>query len=44
MILIGVFTATLTSILVGNESEEIDELRKELSEKIDDLKKSMDSK
>ena len=42
MILVGVFTATLTSILVGNESEEINSLKDEINNKMNKLDKKID--
>ena len=43
MVLIGVFTATLTSLFVGEHSEEIKELQEELVKRLDRLSERMDS-
>ena len=43
MVLIGVFTATLTSLFVGEHSEEIKELQEELVNRLDRLSERMDS-
>ena len=42
MILIGVFTATLTSILVGNESEAINTMKEEINIRMNKLDKKID--
>lgn len=43
MVLIGVFTATLTSLFIGEHSEEIKELQEELVKRLDRLSERMDS-
>ena len=35
MILVGVFTATLTSLYVGEESEELQRYQEEMNERLD---------
>jgi len=42
MILIGVFTATLTSILVGNESEAINTMKEDINIRMNKLDKKID--
>ena len=42
MIVVGVFTATLTSILVGDESDEIKSLKDEINNKMNKLDKKID--
>ena len=42
MVLIGVFTATLTSLFVGEQSEEIERLQDDLSMKIDAIAERLD--
>ena len=42
MILVGVFTATLTSILVGDKSEEINAMKDEINNKMNKLDKKID--
>ena len=42
MVLIGVFTATLTTLFVGEQSEEIEKLSQLISEQISDLSKKVD--
>ena len=42
MILVGVFTATLTSILVGDESEEINAMKDVINNKMNKLDKKID--
>tara|TARA_B100000686_G_scaffold188271_1_gene194989 strand:- start:1085 stop:1345 length:261 start_codon:yes stop_codon:yes gene_type:complete len=37
MVFVGVFTATLTSLFVGEQSEELERLQDELGEKIDQV-------
>jgi uncharacterized coiled-coil protein SlyX len=37
MVLIGVFTATLTSLFLGEQSEEIEKLQEELGVRLDRL-------
>ena len=42
MVLIGVFTATLTTLFVGEQSEEIEKLSQLISEQIRDLSNRID--
>ena len=42
MVLIGVFTATLTSLFVGEQSEELEKLQEELSQRIDQLSEALE--
>lgn len=42
MILIGVFTATLTSLYVGEDTDELEELSENIDTKISDLQKQID--
>ncbi|MED5448175.1 MAG: potassium channel family protein, partial [Planctomycetota bacterium] len=37
MVLVGVFTATLTSLFIGEQAEEIEKLQEELSQRLDQL-------
>ena len=43
MVVISVFTATLTSVFVGEQSEEIEQLQDELSQKIDRIAERLDA-
>ncbi len=43
MVLIGVFTATLTSIFVGEQSEEIERLSEQLGDRVDDISTKIDA-
>jgi len=42
MVLIGVFTATLTSIFVGEQAEEIERLSEQLGERVDEMSQKID--
>ena len=42
MVLVGVFTATLTSLFVGEQSEELEKLQEELSNRIDELSERLE--
>ncbi len=42
MVLIGVFTATLTSIFVGEQAEEIERLSEQLGERVDEISQKLD--
>ena len=42
MVLVGVFTATLTSLFVGEQSEELERLQDDLSMKIDAIAERLD--
>ncbi|MCH2183468.1 MAG: ion transporter [Mariniblastus sp.] len=42
MVLIGVFTATLTSIFVGEQAEEIERLSEDLGERVDEISDKLD--
>ena len=42
MVFVGVFTATLTSLFVGEQSEELERLQDELGEKIDRVARRVD--
>ena len=42
MVLIGVFTATLTSIFVGEQAEEIEKLSEQLGERVDEIAEKID--
>ena len=44
MVLVGVFTATLTSLFIGEQAEEIEKLQEELGERIDQLAERIDSR
>ena len=44
MVLVGVFTATLTSLFIGEQAEEIEKLQEELVERIDQLAERIDSR
>jgi len=43
MVLVGVFTATLTSLFLGEQSEEIEKLQEELGRRLDGLGASIES-
>lgn len=43
MVLVGVFTATLTSLFLGEQSEEIEKLQEELGRRLDCLGASIES-
>ena len=43
MILVGVFTATLTTIFVGEQAEEIEKISLDLGQRIDQLAESVES-
>jgi len=42
MVFVGVFTATLTSLFVGEQSEEVGRLQEELSQKLDQIGKRLE--
>jgi hypothetical protein len=41
---VGVFTATLTSLFIGEQAEEIKKLREELGRRLDQLSERIDSR
>jgi len=43
MVLVGVFTATLTSLFIGEQSEEIERLQEELVRRIDRVSERIES-
>ncbi len=43
MMLVGVFTATLTSLFLGEQSEEIEKLQEELGRRLDRLGANIES-
>jgi hypothetical protein len=43
MTIVGIFTATLTSILVGDDSEQLALMQKQLEEKLDRVSKQVET-
>ena len=41
MILVGIFTATLTSILVGSENDRLDNFKEEINNRLDKIEKKL---